>query len=509
MLFNPIHFMNLEDRLSLKAALGASEDFPKTYAAWRSEVCIDEISTATYGLLPAIAQRAIDIAFIDRELPRMRGIVRHTWLSNQVRARALVQALLTLAAANIDTMILKGAALFARYPQMTIMRAPGDFDVLVRRRDVLQAIRMFQSAGYRFEGPRLDLFQRSDFDLIHGGHLVKSRHEGAVDLHWRPLPSLNSERLVEEIFARSEIATLSGHEVRVPSLADHLALTVSRAETWDGGEFAQRTAEAALLLKACEGALDWSVFFRQISLLHCRNTAWHMLEFINDQLAIRIPTTVLAKVGGWRAVSAVQKCKAPIAQAIVGSVALSAQNWGRLALRRLHRARARRRRFVVKGHDRALEKAWAGAVTTSAQYPTDKISFLSGFSVPESEGRWTNGRLAVLHIPVDAAHQTIDVRITAHPFIPSEVPAFVFNVSAGPGTTQHYRLDGMTPAAFTVEKALVLEARRVVLALRLPDATSPALYDMSIDSRELGLFFRRIEILSQGALLDRFEFGES
>lgn len=507
MVLNPALFLSREDKLALKAALGPSDDFRKTYTTWRSQVDLNNISGAASRLLPAIAQRAIEHDIVDSEMPRMKGIVRHAWLSNQLRARALLAALRALGAANIDAIILKGAALFARYPQMMRMRAPGDYDVLVRRRDASEAVGVFLSEGYRPYGPRLDRFQHSDFDLIHGGHFAKSLDQGLLDLHWRPLPSLNDESLVEELFSRSEAKTFGGHEVRVPSLADHLALTISRAATWDGSEFALRAAEAALLLKARDSALEWSIFSLQISRLRCRNTAWHMIDFISDQLKIRVSGAVLAKLGGWRAASTVRKYKALLPSDVVASIARSAQSQRQLALRRIHRARARCRFPIAKLRDRDLESAWERAAGAIATPPENKIAFLTGFSVPETEGRWTDGKLATLQISINPALSNIELRITVQPFVPSEGASFAFDLYSGRGTTRHYRLHRMVPTEITIERVPVIKPHRVVLALRLLDSASPALYGLSEDTRELGLLFYRIEIFERGNVVDCFEFG--
>jgi len=511
LLLNPALSLTIEDRLVLKAALGPADSLAKSYQDWRSRVALENIGVAAFRLLPAVVHRTIDQGIWDPELPKLKGVIRQTWLANQLRIRSLTEALQALSATNVDAMVLKGAALFARYPQFIMMRGTGDYDILVRRSDAAKAAKALLSAGFIPQIVRIDRFEATDFDRIHGVHLMKSGHQDSLDLHWQPLPSFLDERLIEEIFSRSEQRIFGGHQVRVPGLADHLALTVARAATWDSSEFALRTAEAAFLLKACNGDLEWPVFFRQTRLLRCRGVAWQVIDFIQSQLEIRIANDVIAELGGWRSIPAVRGVKRLIPSDTISSAIRIGLDFRQAARRRLHRVRAGHRGAAGVVRDRMLNRAWTKAAAEIKPLLGDKADFARGFSFPETEGRWTDGKLAILRLPINLPGESIDLRVTAIPFYPPGTTGFVFDVISWPGRgRQHllHRSEG-SPARFTVENVPLLSQRYALLVFRMLDAATPKLYGLSDDVRALGLLISRIEVLRQGSVVHCFEIGAS
>jgi hypothetical protein len=506
---SPSSLLTAEDRLALGLALGPDDDLERRWRAWRGRVALNDIGIAAYRLLPAILTRALAHDIEDSELPRLKGVIRHTWLANQLRSRALAEALRLLEQARIDVLILKGAALFARYPQLITMRGAGDYDLLVRRRDAPRAAEVLLAAGFRPQVIRIDRFEPADFDSIHGVHLVKSGHNDSLDLHWRPLPTMAGEALVEEMFARSEACAFGGVDVRVPALADHLALAVARGATQQPGEFALRTAEAAFLLEACHGALDWTLFVDLTKRLGCRSVAREMIEFIRHELQIAVPDHAADRLGGGRGVGALLR----IAQCLLVTPISSAVQSGERAWKScgqwMRRTRAGRFAPVAALRDRALDRIWVRAARQAGRGDGPGIVFVTGFSFPEEEGRWTNGRLAITRLAIDPSNEHVDLRVTAKPFYPPGAEGFAFEVHAGPGSACRHVLrpsDGF-PAQFIIAGASVLPSRCVLLVWRLLDAGSPSIYGLSDDPRALGLFVSRIDVMSKGAILESFEIG--
>src|SRR5260370_4495924 len=157
-----------------------------------------------------------------------------------------------------DAMVLKSAAMLARYPDVASLHTVADFDILVRRGDATKAVDAMIKAGFRTHPDfPFDLFEAADFKKLHALSFEHKAHGGSVDLHWWPLPRWTHHQFVEELFERSEVGSLAGHFVRIPALADHLYLTLARPEAWEADEVFARAAEAIHILRSCGGTLDW------------------------------------------------------------------------------------------------------------------------------------------------------------------------------------------------------------------------------------------------------------
>jgi hypothetical protein len=127
------------------------------------------------------------------------------------------------------------------------------------------------------------------------------------------------------------------------------------------------------------------------------------------------------------------------------------------------------------------------------------LSFPRGFSFPEEAGRWTDGEIAVLEMPVDApADATVRVRLDVRPFFPPGAKKFRFEMATGVGRPLRHVLttEGGSPVeVIAVARAVGSGMRRVVIALRLTDAGRPIALGLSDDPRLLGLFLEHAEVL--------------
>lgn len=483
----------------------------KAYARWRSLTPLDDVDHITYQMMPLLLRTAQRTGQIDQDGPRMRGVAKHIWLSNLLRLRPLSVALGALAAAGIDALLLKGAALFARDNEVSALRLASDYDILIRRADATRGIAALRASGFKSEfGFVTQDFAAADFDALHAAHLAletEGTDEAAsLDLHWRPLPQLRDPGIFDELWGRSEQAVISGAMAKIPSLADQLFLAVARPEPWDADEVLLRAAEATLLLRGCNGKLDWALFEALVVRHGYGWIAASMLHLVAG-LGAPVQDGVVSRLWGRQAplnalelavrrtaphhrgslqrvmLEFIQRAKAEPTSSAAAAVRAML---GRPAVRRELSTVARRH----MGLDRVdLPAVWAAQAAVPAA--SDTLNFVRGFSIPEQAGRWTEGNVAVLEMPVDAAADTIlPVRLKVTAFIPPRRFRCRFEVAAGAGDVVRYaawRHRGRG-AEFTVPARVIGGAQpKVVLAIRVRDARPPVAFGLSDDFRLLGL----------------------
>ena len=293
--------MDKEHRLLLRAALGDGAEAAEAYRLWRKNVQLDDIEGPAYRLMPLLLRTAEQYGLDDPDIRRMRGIGKHIWLSNLFRARALSTAIQALSKIGVDVLLIKGAALFARDESLAAVRMTEDYDLLIRRADAGRAFKALVEVGFKsLFGLHVEDLEDADFDrLLHAcPFALEPTATGALDIHWKPLPQLDDPHYIEEMFGDAEPARLGIQDVKVVSLADHLFLTLARADPWEKNEVFFRTIEAAQIIRIGQDTLDWQRLELLVSRFGYDANAANILQLIVDELKINVPDGLIEKNSG-------------------------------------------------------------------------------------------------------------------------------------------------------------------------------------------------------------------
>lgn len=511
-------FPNLLDErrlMLLRAVLGSRAVAVASYRQWRRTEKLEDVDDLAYRLMPLLMATAETDAIPDDDSRRMRGILKHIWLSNMLRIRDLVDAKRAIEAANVPVMAMKGAALFARDPRFAALHAAGDYDLLVPRTRVREALLAMQLSGFHSLGMNVDLFSASDFDRdIHAVAMSRSDSSRAIDLHWRVAVSVRDERFSQDMFASAEPGRLFGHDVLVPGLAQHLLLAAIRPDPWEQSECLLRVIEIAQVLAACNGQLDWTRFEAMVDRYGRGWIAAPLLALARDEAQAPIPAGLIERI--WRSAgpgAARQLAVNRIPQGrrtswqeltLAGLDALRAHGGRPFAWTNVLTSRAKLAAVLAscadhwpRGPRGVLQRLWRRSARERALAPSDQICFVDGFSVPEPEGRWTDKDYAVIEAAADtresgAARVTLDVM----PFLPPGTDSLRVRLYAG-GRRSHQAVitrQHAMPVRLEIEARVVSSPGRIVIALHMPHRVRPRDIGLSVDHRLLGVFVRAVRI---------------
>jgi hypothetical protein len=511
-------FPELLDRrhlMFLRAALGQGDVAAGAFRQWRASEKFEDTDDLAYRLMPLLAATAEAAGVQDEDFRRMRGVVKHIWLSNMVRIRDLIEARQALARAGIATLVFKGGALFARDPQFAAMRAAGDYDLLVHRKDARTAVEALRSEGFHSLGMHIELFSQSDFDRdIHAAAMSKSDSSKAIDLHWRAAVSVDDDRLTKDLFASAEPGKLFGHDVVIPGLAEHLLLAAIRPDPWEQPECLLRVIEIAQLLANCGGELDWGRFERMVEQYGRGWIAAPLLALAQEEAHAPIPDGLIDRI--WRAAA-----PAPALQLAINRVPRGERTpWQDLLLAALDSLRrhggrpfawsrilARPARLAAvladcadhrpRGWRATLQGLWQRSARRHNLPASDQICFVEGFSIPEPEGRWTDKEYAVIEASAGAIDSGF-VRVTLDvvPFLPPGTDSLRVQLYAGGDRPRETIITQQHAMPFRLEtEAPVLGSPgRIVIALHMPHRVRPRDIGLSVDHRLLGLFVRAVAV---------------
>lgn len=156
---------------------------------------------------------------------------------------------------------------------------------------------------------------------------------------------------------------------------------------------------------------------------------------------------------------------------------------------------------------RVLAPAWQGCTRTCAfrteiarvdlTNPASERYLKEGWSTAGEGGRWTDGRLAQLSIPLDnKSAKELSVRIRFHPFINSRQQHQRAIVLIDGKEVQRWQLTNEQVGAreFSLPISALKSETHLDVALYFPDARSPAELGISDDKRVLAMNVKSIEI---------------
>lgn len=484
-------------RLLLKAVTGSGPPAVDAFLQWRALVPFDDIEHSALRIIPLLLALVKREGLNDPDLLRMKGIERHVWASNTLRLRQLFKALAAIRRTGAPFVLLKGAALLARMPEMAARRTNGDYDVLVDPK-YMKALRLeleadgFVMRGFSFDdwGSELQNSQTAGIPIAVAGSAAE------VDIHWRALPHLRDPQLTARIINSAEEGALHQHKVPIPSLAHHLFICLARCEPWDRDECLTRLLEAYFLLSNCGDALDWSELEGLIAQYRLDACASAFFEELTTATDIVIPAAVKRGLPPWsfmlrkewnlRGIAPYERTDLQnwfLQQNDVKFSRRSPPDWA-LTLREVLLA-------TLNPGGVNVDALWRSASQRASGQSDGRRKFLYGFSFPENWGRWTDGHLAIAIIPLNGEQKKGEpVEIRGH-------------VLLNPGLTRIFMAGGIeskklevAPGQTDVTLSLRLQSLETLggdglLALWLPDAISPKALGMSGDFRALSLAIHR------------------
>ena len=281
--------------LLVKAALAPEAAARAAWLAWRRSYALDETPWNEVRLLGAVADR---IAWLEPTAdisPRIKGIQKFLYAQSQICLTGCTGGVAALSAAGIPVMALKGAARVMADGRIARERLVRDLDVLVPLSQAAQAYDCLVAAGWSLKesGPWQNFWRQLDpVANHHAWSLAKGK--GEIDLHHFS-NSLN--RLAgddEGLWRRSTAFTWRGMDIRVPSPADGLLISIVHGLRWS------RECNADWVIDACacldSEKIDWAELLGEANDRKLDAILLTGLRYISDSLARTIPAEVLKEL---------------------------------------------------------------------------------------------------------------------------------------------------------------------------------------------------------------------
>ena len=287
--FWPTH----HEELLLTAALARPEAAVAAWKEVRPGLDIETMTTEGMTLLPLVYGNLTRAGHDDPDLPRLKGVYRHTWARNNFLLGELSRSVADLRHNGVGAIALKGVALLLLYYPDVATRPMADVDILVRPRDIGTALEVLGAA-------RAVTDQLGDGRLPRFLHGVEVQTESGmkIDVHWRLTDYDSGDRSLDEIWRRAIPVRIGD----APALAlgpEQLLLHVcSHGMTAVPTRTLRWIADCVMVINGTPRPVDWT---RLVELSAQQGSSLPMrdaLTYLRDRFDVRVPRDVIASLDG-------------------------------------------------------------------------------------------------------------------------------------------------------------------------------------------------------------------
>jgi hypothetical protein len=269
---------------------------PAALAAWdRWKVDHDliesELDHGSFRLLALVYKNLLARGADEPLMPRLKGIYRYWWCSNQrlfYRAAGVIHG---LDEARIPSLALKGAAASVAHYHDTGVRPMGDIDLLVPYDRAAAAVAQLGRIGWMPARPRVP-------DLIRYQHSVRMIHETgeALDLHWHVLAECVHRDADRGFWERAVPVRILDSDTLALGPADALLHTVVHGMRWNEEPTIRWVADAMAILHDAGRAIDWETLEREARAQRLVLRLRLGLDYLKRRMDAPIPDRVLERL---------------------------------------------------------------------------------------------------------------------------------------------------------------------------------------------------------------------
>ena len=277
----------LTGELLLKAVLLEGEEAVRAWTSWNADGRLEQLGNGAHGLLPAVYRNLAGTDAADLE--RLRGAYRHSWYRGQIFLQEAGAAIGALAAAGVPTVVLNGAGLALSAFGDLGARPVDDSAILVAPGHVSRAHQVLEQNGWRgSRAPSREML------AVSCGAAYESSSQQQLQLRWRAFP--RSRTNDDDLWAAAIALTLGDAQTRTPAPADQLLLALADAVAAPPVSAARSALDAAIVLRAFNGAGDWERLCASARRHRLAYTAADVLSYLGETLPVDVSPEAVARL---------------------------------------------------------------------------------------------------------------------------------------------------------------------------------------------------------------------
>lgn len=252
-----------------------------------------DLDSGSRRLLPLVYQNlSEDVPVVMRN--ELKAVHRYYWVQNQQLFRRLETTLARLQAAEVPTLVLKGAALSVLHYRSMATRPMSDFDILVPEELGPMLVRQYLAEGWVPDcipktAPYIDYFYRyrHAIDLMHP-------QDGTLDLHWHVLFQATYKGADEQFWEASVPMAVKSIATRSLNPSDQLLHACLHGYEFNDVPSIRWIADALTVIRTSQ--IDWERMVRVVTDLHLTIPCAEQFEFLNSAFNAGVAQSWISKL---------------------------------------------------------------------------------------------------------------------------------------------------------------------------------------------------------------------
>jgi hypothetical protein len=272
-----------EKKLLLQAALLSGEASLKSWQQWRESIDIENLDTESYHLLPLLYRSLSAQEVIDPHIGRLKGVYRRTWVENQVLFQKLTVINDCFQKHEIQTLLLKDAALNLYYYRDNGLRMIPNLEILINPSNALMGINLLQKLGWEPIGkiPKINLqfSQSMSFKNSVSQYLI---------LRWHLFADGLPEKAENDLWENATITKLGESEMYIFSPTDQMLSICGALKNQLTSS--SKIADAATIINDLQNQIDWHKLVIKAQEYHLVDPLKKLIHTLREILNISIPS---------------------------------------------------------------------------------------------------------------------------------------------------------------------------------------------------------------------------
>ena len=277
----------------LRAALLEREPALEAWNEWKRNVNIDVIDYGSHRMVPKLYRNLQRHGVKEQLMDRFKGVYRYYLYKNEILMHRIGTLLAAFEEAQIQTMVLKGAALIQLYYKESGLRPMLDADVLVHASQAEQAMELLTKLRWkpvRYERPqiRIPILHSTPFEDDGGRQL---------DLHWHLFWECFNANDDDDYWENAVPIKIGGVQTLALTATDQLLHTCWHGARWNEVPPIRWIADAMAIMSAEE--IDWARLVKKAQRHRIIMPVKDSLDYLKKTFDAPVPEAVLKSLSAF------------------------------------------------------------------------------------------------------------------------------------------------------------------------------------------------------------------
>jgi Uncharacterised nucleotidyltransferase len=282
--------------LILRAAVLQDEPALEAWNEWKRKTNLDVIDYGSHRMVPQLYRNLQRHGVKDPMMDRLKGVYRYYLYKNEILMHRIGALLTAFEEAEIDTMVLKGAALVQLYYKESGLRPMLDADVLVhapQAEPAMEVLAKLQWKPFRYLQPlmRIPIVHSTPFEDSGGRQM---------DLHWHLFWECFNASDDDDYWRNATRIQIGGAQTLALDHTDQLLHVCWHGARWNEVPPIRWVADAMAILDAAAADIQWRSLLQKAQRHRIVLPVKDSLEYLKNRFDAPVPDSVLKSLSAVR-----------------------------------------------------------------------------------------------------------------------------------------------------------------------------------------------------------------